>query len=545
MTCSRGTWDDLAADRYAVTYQWLRDSVAMRTPRRPVTPSWPPTPASRSLPDARREPHAANPVNGAETVRAPLNRVVPRITGIPAPAPDAVSCATRRLGRRGHRSLRHRLPLAARQRRDPGADPADLRDHGRADVQQNLACRVRAEDLTDAHSARSRSAGPTTSSRRRSPATRACSARWAAPAATGTTSPPIATPSPTRGCTTASPIPGATGASYTVEHDDMDKSIYCRVRAEDNLDANSGAVDPDLPRAIVPPPMSGQPHLRGELSCTRGTWDDTPEQRYAVSYQWYRSGPRSTARPSRRTCSASPTSTATSHAARRPRCCATAPPEHLRVRPLRHRRPAIEGIAHPRRELTCTRGEWNDSPGQALRAQLPVAAQQRADRRRRWPRPHRRGRGRRQLPALRGHGRGPAHRQVRGASTRAGSRCGSRLTADADATAPGAANAYTLRVRNDNPVRGHDHRPRVDHARRVLLPLGHHDRRADDRPGPHRPGLADPACGRRTSRSPRRGGGASASASRPARAPATTSPPRGPTRRAAPSTTRGRTAPRA
>ena len=25
--------------------------------------------------------------------------------------------------------------------------------------------------------------------------------------------------------------------------------------------------------------------------------------------------------------------------------------------------PYIEGIAHPRRELTCTRGEWNDSPG--------------------------------------------------------------------------------------------------------------------------------------------------------------------------------------
>ena len=36
--------------------------------------------------------------------------------------------------------------------------------------------------------------------------------------------------------------------------------------------------------------ISGQPHLRGELACTRGTWDDTPEQRYAVSYQWYRGG---------------------------------------------------------------------------------------------------------------------------------------------------------------------------------------------------------------------------------------------------------------
>ena len=46
---------------------------------------------------------------------------------------------------------------------------------------------------------------------------------------------------------------------------------------------------------------------------------------------------------------------------------------------------------------------------------------------------------------------------VRGTCTRAGSRCASALTADDDATAPFAANAYTLRVRNDNPVRGDDH----------------------------------------------------------------------------------------
>ena len=63
----------------------------------------------------------------------------------------------------------------------------------RADVQTNIACRVRAEDLTNATSASLTSAARTTWSRPPSPATRGCSARCPAPAATGTTSPPTAT----------------------------------------------------------------------------------------------------------------------------------------------------------------------------------------------------------------------------------------------------------------------------------------------------------------------------------------------------------------
>ena len=264
----------------------------------------------------------------------------------------------------------------------------------------------------------------------------------------------------------------------------MNKSLYCRVRAEDNLDANSGTVYPDLPRAIVPPQISGQPHLRGELTCTRGTWDDTPERRYAISYQWYRSG--------------TPISGATDPAYvlgtadldRYITCRATAEVlrdsarrQPLRVRPVRHGRADDRGHRPPapRAELHARRVER--LPRQPVRADLPVVPQQHAHPGRRRAGPHRRRRGRRQLPALRGHRRGRAHRVVRVRCTRAGSRCASACTADNDATAPNASNAYTLRVRNDNPVPVTITTLEFDHARRVLLPRRDHDRRADDRPG--------------------------------------------------------------
>ena len=143
----------------------------------------------------------------------------------------------------------------------------------------------------------------------------------------------------------------------------MDKSLYCRVRAEDMVDANSGAVYPDRPRAIVPPQMSGLPHLRGEMSCTRGTWDDTPEHRYTVSYQWYRnSTPINGATDSTYVIG-------TADLNRYLECRTTAEvlrdssaPSVYVYGPRILEDPVIEGIAHPRRELTCTRGAWNDSP---------------------------------------------------------------------------------------------------------------------------------------------------------------------------------------
>ena len=451
MSCGRGTWDDLASDRYAVTHQWFRDSVAIPDATQ-TTYAVLATDTGKSLScQTRAETRTpTNPVNGAETVRAPLNRIVPRLSGMPR-VRQQLSCG------RGDWDDEEtdRYSVTYRWFRGSTAIPNQTTPTytiTAADIQQSLHCRVRAEDQTEAQSA-------SISIRRPD--------NVVAPQITG--DPRLfRTLSCTRGdwddtaadryavtyswLRNSVAIPGATSANYTVGHDDMNKSLSCRVRAEDNLDANSGAVGPDLPRAIVPPQISGQPHLRGELTCTRGTWDDTPERRYAISYQWYRSG--------------TPISGATDPAYvlgtadlnRYITCRATA--EVLRdsaadslyvYGPYDTVEPTIEGIAYPRRELSCTRGEWNDSPAnpyvltyQWYRNNTPIAG---AD--------------------------GPDHIVVaedvggylRCAVTAEGQhtawswyvypgweplRVG--LTADNDATAPFAANAYTLRVRNDNPV---------------------------------------------------------------------------------------------
>ncbi len=283
----------------------------------------------------------------------------------------------------------------------------------RADVQTNVSCRVRAEDLTNATSASlnirrpDNLVAPAVSGDPRLFRTLSCSrGDWDDIAADRY----AVTYSWFRNSTQ---IPGAAAATYTLTHADVNKSIYCRVRAEDFIDANSGSVYVDTPRAIVPPALSGQPHLRGELGCTRGTWDDTPEKRYAVSYQWYRSG--------------QPISGATdpnyvlgvSDLNRYITCTATA--EVLRdssaqsiyvYGPVRHREPVHRGrrAPAPRADVHARRVERLG--GQALRADLPVAAQQPADRRRRRARPRRGRRGRRHEPQLRGHRRGHAHRDV-------------------------------------------------------------------------------------------------------------------------------------
>ena len=189
-------------------------------------------------------------------------------------------------------------------------------------------------------------------------------------------------------------IPGATSANYVVTHDDMNKSLYCRVRAEDNIDANSGSVGTELPRAIVPPQLSGQPNLRGELSCTRGTWDDTPERRYTISYQWYRSSTPING-------ATDPTYVlGTADLNRYITCTATAEvlrdssaAEPVRLRPLRHGRADDRGHRPPapRAHLHARRVER--LPRQPVRPDLPVVPQRPAHPGRRrarttssWPR---------------------------------------------------------------------------------------------------------------------------------------------------------------
>src|SRR5688572_31839747 len=43
-----------------------------------------------------------------------------------------------------------------------------------------------------------------------------------------------------------------------------------------------------LPIYTVAPQITGDPRLFRTLSCTRGDWDDTAADRYAVTYSWFR-----------------------------------------------------------------------------------------------------------------------------------------------------------------------------------------------------------------------------------------------------------------
>ena len=315
-------------------------------------------------------------------MRAPVNRVLPRISGNPR-LRQVLSCT------RGDWDDETADPYAFTYKWFRGSTEivgatASTYTTVKADAQQNIACRVRAEDLTDATSASVNIRRPD---------------NLVAPAITGDTRlfrtltcsrgdwDDVAADRYAvtyRGSATASLIPGETAATYTVKHDDMDKSLYCRVSAEALTDANSAAVYPDRPRAIVPPQMSGLPHLRGEMSCTRGTWDDTPEHRYSVSYQWYRnSTPINGATESTYVIG-------TSDLNRYLECRTTAEvlrdssaPSVYVYGPRILEDPVVDGIAHPRRELTCTRGDVERLGRQPVRAQLPVAAQQPADPRRR------------------------------------------------------------------------------------------------------------------------------------------------------------------
>ena len=451
LTCARGTWDDLATDRYAVTHQWLRDNVAIPGETN-ATFALTAADTGRAIScQTRAETRTPTaPLNGAQTVRAPLNRLVPRLSGV-ARVRQTLSCT------RGDwdDDAADRYSVAYRWFRGSNPIPGETEPTytvTSADIAQAIHCRVRAEDLTEAQSAAitirrpANVVAPTISGDPRLFRTVTCSrGDW------------DDLPEDRYSVTyswlrSGTVIPGAVGPTYTVAHEDMSKTLACRVRAEDNVDATSATVSTELPRAILPPQVTGRPHLRGELSCTRGTWDDTPERRYSVSYQWYRSGTPILA-------ATDPTYViGTADLNKTLTCRATA--EVLRDSasaglyvdgPYDTVLPTIQGIAHPRRELSCTRGEWNDSPENPY-----VLTYQ-------W----RRG-GR----AIQGAD-GPHHIVVaedvgtylQCAVTAEGAHVAVSpsiypsweplrlsLLPDNDAIAPNAFNAYTLRVRNDNPV---------------------------------------------------------------------------------------------
>ncbi len=88
-----------------------------------------------------------------------------------------------------------------------------------------------------------------------------------------------------------SSISGATDATYTLDEDDADSSITCRVvvsNAAGNSSATSDAVAAiGVPSNSTRPAISGTPQVGQTLTCSQGTWHNNP---IGFSYQWLRGG---------------------------------------------------------------------------------------------------------------------------------------------------------------------------------------------------------------------------------------------------------------
>ncbi|HEV2813485.1 MAG TPA: hypothetical protein VGW10_09560 [Solirubrobacteraceae bacterium] len=361
LTCGRGTWDDLEADRYAVTRQWLRNGnpIAGATGAEYVLTS---ADVDSGISCVVRAEDATDAHSPSLSVSRPANRVAPGLTGH-ARVRQLLTCT------RGDwdDTAADRYAVTYAWLRDgtpiPGASSATYAIVA-DDVSHSLSCRVRAEDFTDAHSP---SEHVSTPENRVSPAlsgspllnrTLTCSrGDWDDTAADRY----AVTYEWFRG---GELIAGATTATHTVVRDDVNSHLTCRVTAEGSTQAFTGSVFAASPGIITAPTITGQPHLRGQLACGRGTWDDTPAAPYAISYQWYRGGVAingatenayvvSVADLNRfLSCSAIAEGLAESFA-----------PGVFAEQPQAVTPPRVEGIAHPRRALTCEPGEWNDSAG--------------------------------------------------------------------------------------------------------------------------------------------------------------------------------------
>ena len=362
LTCSRGTWDDIAADRYAVSYQWMRNGNPIDAA---TGASYTLTPADVdtfvTCVTSAEDQTSASSVNGA-SVSAPRIIAGPDLTGY-ARLRQSLACSRGEwddiAGDRyavSYRWLRDGVAIAG------AAVPTYTAV--RADVNHSLSCSVRAEGLTDA-SSRSISVtppriviAPTVEGVPRMFRELTCSrGEWDDTAADRYAVSYL-------WMRNGVEIPGATQSTYTAGADDVNMYVSCRVRAEALTDSDGPWTYVYQPGNILSPAVTGQAHLRGEVTCSRGTWDDTAARRYAVSYQWYRNfAPINGATEPSYLVGVNDVSTQLT-------CSATA--EGLTEafgggdfvsQPSTVAAPMIEGIAHAGRALTCARGEWNDSAG--------------------------------------------------------------------------------------------------------------------------------------------------------------------------------------
>jgi hypothetical protein len=155
----------------------------------------------------------------------------------------------------------------------------------------------------------------------------------------------------------------ATGGTYTTVREDLGGELACEVTAAGLTTATSEPVEVTPPENIHPPQLTGAPQLRGSLTCTRGTWDDTPADRYSVTYQWYVDGePEQGSTQPQRAISRDDLGKVVA-------CGVTAEGltearAELEIRPPEPvDSPTVRGVPWVGHEIECDPGRWNDSEG--------------------------------------------------------------------------------------------------------------------------------------------------------------------------------------
>jgi hypothetical protein len=156
-----------------------------------------------------------------------------------------------------------------------------------------------------------------------------------------------------------------TASTLAVAGDDAGYAFVCEVTAEGRTTAASTEITVDAPVALTPPQVTGSPQLRGQLECSRGTWDDTAAARYAVSYQWYRDGVAiaGATAPSRPLGRADLTGRFSCGVTAEGLFEARSEEVEVPVPAIAGNWPEVDGQAYVGREVLCDRGDWNDRDG--------------------------------------------------------------------------------------------------------------------------------------------------------------------------------------
>lgn len=366
LSCGRGTWDDPPGGPYAVTYRWFRENNEI--------PSQTGATYLVQLADLGHSLQCRVTAEGLVAAYSPSvsvypdNRSVPVLSGDPRPG-GSLACSR---GVWNERPGSPQFDTAYRWIRDgvPLSDETEPKyDITAADLGHSLQCRVTVAGLNSAASDTVTLIpryflAPALSGDPRLGGTLNCSrGSWDE----RTDTPYSVAYTWYRSGTKLD----ASGSTHAVTKADLGGSLYCTVTAHSLVTASSNSVEARL-AGLLRPKLSGSPYVGSTLSCSRGSWDEGTTGTYQVTYRWLRNGnPIEGATAS--------TYVVTDDDLNMELVCEVTAEDYarqysvgLRViqapapgaeQPVNLVSPQISGDPRLGGTLTCSRGEWNDTPG--------------------------------------------------------------------------------------------------------------------------------------------------------------------------------------